>query len=266
MELSSPISATLGHEPASYKDYQATSLPQSKTASPSNPFSVSTPLPSHITIQPLTATTLPSFRRTISLLLPIRYPDAFYTSILSDPEVSSLSRAAFWHDRPRPSKRKRSENPTLPAQPALHLDEDLSNEAHLVGAIRCRIEPVPVPALEPATSAGSPQTAHQLYVQALALLSPYRGHGIAAHLLEAVITEALKRYPNLTSVYAHVWEANEEGLDWYERRGFAVEEPVVEGYYRRLKPGGARIVRRGVGVRDWLRVNDGSKVDGGSGN
>lgn len=38
-------------------------------------------------------------------------------------------------------------------------------------------------------------------------------------------------------------EANEEGLKWYIARGFQVEEGVVENYYRRLKPSGARIVK-----------------------
>lgn len=46
------------------------------------------------------------------------------------------------------------------------------------------------------------------------------------------------------------------------RRGFAAEELVL-GYYRRLKPGGARVVRRDVRVADWLRVKAG--VGGGSG-
>jgi len=70
---------------------------------------------------------------------------------------------------------------------------------------------------------------------------------------------------DVSGVYAHVWEANEEGLDWYKRRGFVVEEPVIQGYYRRLKPDGARIVRRGIGVRDWLRVKEeaGAAEDGG---
>jgi hypothetical protein len=40
-----------------------------------------------------------------------------------------------------------------------------------------------------------------------------------------------------------VHEANDEGLKWYIARGFQVEEEVVENYYRRLKPSGARIVK-----------------------
>lgn len=56
-----------------------------------------------------------------------------------------------------------------------------------------------------------------------------------------------------------MWEANEEGLEWYRRRGFEVEEAVLEGYYRRLRPAGARVVRRRVGVRDWLGVGKAGK-------
>lgn len=48
------------------------------------------------------------------------------------------------------------------------------------------------------------------------------------------------------SVYAHVWVENDEALEWYRRRGFTVDENVEEGYYRKLKPGGARVVRREV--------------------
>lgn len=42
---------------------------------------------------------------------------------------------------------------------------------------------------------------------------------------------------------AHVHEANDEALHWYESRGFEVLPGTVEGYYRRLKPGGARVVQ-----------------------
>jgi hypothetical protein len=52
----------------------------------------------------------------------------------------------------------------------------------------------------------------------------------------------VKHY-NIRSVTAHVHEANEDGLKWYISRGFLVEEGVVENYYRRLKPSGARIVK-----------------------
>jgi hypothetical protein len=56
------------------------------------------------------------------------------------------------------------------------------------------------------------------------------------------VSELVKHY-NIRTVTAHVHEANEEGLNWYTARGFHVEPAVVEGYYRRLQPSGARIVR-----------------------
>ena len=58
----------------------------------------------------------------------------------------------------------------------------------------------------------------------------------------------------MTSIYAHVWEANTEGLEWYVKRGFVIEDGVLEGYYRRLKPGGAKVARRAIGVADYLRT------------
>jgi N-alpha-acetyltransferase 50 len=53
----------------------------------------------------------------------------------------------------------------------------------------------------------------------------------------------LVRHYNIRTVTAHVHETNEGGLKWYSARGFDIQDGIVEGYYRRLKPGGARIVR-----------------------
>ena len=36
-----------------------------------------------------------------------------------------------------------------------------------------------------------------------------------------------------------------------------MDKGVVEGYYRRLRPMGGRIVRRTVGVGDYIRVKEG---------
>lgn len=103
-----------------------------------------------------------------------------------------------------------------------------------------------------------------LYIQTLHLLSPYRSYGIAASLLNSLLfstpppssssegksglqpgyrVSSLIRHYNIRSVTAHVHEANEEGLKWYVSRGFTVEQGVVESYYRKLKPSGARIVK-----------------------
>jgi len=92
----------------------------------------------------------------------------------------------------------------------------------------------------------------RVYVQTLSVLSPYRGMGVGTALLEAVVAAGVRGF-GATGVYAHVWEANPEALEWYGKRGFEVGE-VEGGYYRRLKPGGARVVRRGLGVREYLAV------------
>ncbi len=65
-------------------------------------------------------------------------------------------------------------------------------------------------------------------------------------------------------LYAHVWEKNEEALEWYGKRGFEVGE-VVGGYYRRLKPGGATIVSRVVGVGEALRITGEGMATSGKG-
>lgn len=93
------------------------------------------------------------------------------------------------------------------------------------------------------------------------MLAPYRGLGVGKALLEGLIEMVLKEQNKneagvvVGEVYAHVWEANEEGVEWYVKRGFVVVGGVIESYYRRLRPQGARVVRRRVGVGDWVRMD-----------
>lgn len=89
-----------------------------------------------------------------------------------------------------------------------------------------------------------------LYLSTLVLLSPYRQHGIATHLLRALTQRAVHDY-GVTRVGAHVWEANADALEWYRKRGFQ-ETRRDSGYYRRLNPQTAIIVERKVGVTDLL--------------
>ena len=97
----------------------------------------------------------------------------------------------------------------------------------------------------------------EFYISTLAILAPWRNQGIASALLREVISAAAA-FTNSTAVgdpgpglgplrgvFAHVWETNDEGLEWYRGRGFEIGD-VVAGYYRKLRPDGARIVRRGV--------------------
>jgi len=48
-----------------------------------------------------------------------------------------------------------------------------------------------------------------------------------------------------------VWEANEEGMEWYKKRKFEILDKD-EGYYRKLRPQGAFLVRKWIGVGDLL--------------
>ncbi|KAJ5367948.1 uncharacterized protein N7496_007708 [Penicillium cataractarum] len=189
---------------------------------------------SHITVETIRTAHIPSLTRITGLLLPIRYPSSFYTTTITDPIVASLSRVAIYHDHP------------VAAAPNLSAS---SGSDKVIGGIRCRLE-----RQDPVQEVQG-HVATNLYIQTLHLLSPYRGHGVAASLLNSLLyasprdpkdklrlSDIVKHY-NIRFVTAHVHEANEDGLRWYIARGFKVQDGVVEGYYRRLQPSGARVVR-----------------------
>lgn len=130
----------------------------------------------------------------------------------------------------------------------------------MVGGIRCRLERL-FPEFSGLSGQDSRPPPTNLYIQTLHLLSPHRGNGVAASLLNALLfskppsgsaksyrVSSLVRHYNIHTVTAHVHETNDEGLRWYVARGFHVEDGIVKGYYRRLNPGGARIVRLDL---DW---------------
>lgn len=195
---------------------------------------------SHITVEKVNTAHIPSLTRITGLLLPIRYPNSFYTATITDPVIASLSRVAIYHDHPVAE---------VPGVSAAGTDK-------VIGGIRCRLERIPQPedsSQEPQTQGGGDTN---LYIQTLHLLSPYRSHGVAASLLNALLfasppdsknkeqyqVSGLVKHYNIRSVTAHVHEANEDAMNWYLARGFEVDGHVDE-YYRRLKPSGAKIVR-----------------------
>lgn len=209
-----------------------------------------TPHP-HVTIETVGTGHIPSLARITGLLLPIRYPNSFYTATITDPVVASLSRVAIYHDHP------------VAAAP----DSGTSTGTDkVIGGIRCRLEKQ-----DPAQD-GQGAQATNLYIQTLHLLSPYRGQGVATALLNSLLFDesssskntprvsGLVKHYNIRSVSAHVHEANEDGLKWYKSRGFQVQDSVVEGYYRRLKPSGARIVRLDLMWEDSGSLGDASQA------
>ena len=196
-------------------------------------------LPSNVHTEPITAGTLASYRRLITLLLPIRYPDRFYKDSVANITDSSLARVAIWQET---AARTSSYVSELSASHGNHA----ISEKKVVGGIQCRLEDVP----------SAPAGDRQLYIQTVGVLAPYRHLGIATYLLEDIISTIIGHYEHVTSVYAHVWEANTDALEWYNQRGFSIDKEILEGYYRRLKPSGARIVRRGITIEDHVAARE----------
>jgi ribosomal protein S18 acetylase RimI-like enzyme len=166
-------------------------------------------------------------RRINSLLLPIHYPDSFYHKALTPDHPISFSRTILWTS-------------TSPS------------ETKVIGGIICRLDP----ALSPLSTPQTPQFiegTHDIYIQSLALLSPYRSKGLAAEVLQEIIEAAIGQNEiRIASLYAHVWTENEDALTWYGARGFKREEPVLYGYYRRLNPDTAWVLRRRLMPTDHL--------------
>jgi N-alpha-acetyltransferase 50 len=159
-----------------------------------------------------------ALRRVNSLLLPMAYPDAFYQHVLDPTRSGLFSRVITWADSNSP----------------------ISTEPKVVGGVVCHIEPSPFnPTAQP------PE--HVLYIQSLCLLSPYRSLGLAAVALEEIVTTAVTATGiNVQAVYAHAWTENEDGLRWYEARGFKKDGAPIEGYYFKLRPNSAWIVKREI--------------------
>ncbi|KAF2005253.1 hypothetical protein P154DRAFT_356328 [Amniculicola lignicola CBS 123094] len=177
------------------------------------------PLPANVELVPLTEDLVPAFKRLNALTLPMAYPASFYKEAMTEPH-HSLTLMALWHS-----------TPLADAPPS-----DTVEKPRLVGAIRCRILP-----------------SSNLYLATLCLLAPYRSHGIATHLLYNMAAKASKLY-ELKWITAHVWEGNEDGLEWYSKRGFeAIGEE--DGYYRKLRPSTAVLVRKPIGVEMQVLLN-----------
>ncbi|CAJ2503770.1 Uu.00g111640.m01.CDS01 [Anthostomella pinea] len=191
-----------------------------QAAPPASPPAASSRPPSlhpQASISPVLPEHVPALRRVTSLILPVNYPDSFYAR-LSDPLSSgAFSRVLLWRDEPN--------------------DNNTNTPAKVIGGLVCRPEPSPFP---------TKTKTNALYIQSLVLLSPYRSLGLAAALLDEV-THTASQSPQFAceTVYAHVWTENAEGLRWYLARGFVCTEEV-KGYYYKLRPDSAWIVRREI--------------------
>ncbi len=153
---------------------------------------------------------LQAIRRLTATTLPVRYSDAFFKTTVTDSTAQALSRVMLYESEP-------------------------------VGWIRCRLESC---LSNDSLVTKSPDS--RIYIQALALLSPYRNLGLATVLLDEVLTSARSLKEDPVCIYAHVWEKNEDALDWYAKRGFK-RTTLVEHYYTKLRPSGAWIFSKELG-------------------
>lgn len=208
-----PAAASTPPPPQSQPQSQSQATPHSNSSHNSNPN-----LPREASIRAITPADINALRRLNALLLPVSYPEAFYDRA-ADPITGRFSRVITWsHDGAEPKP---------------------------VGGIVCRVEPD----IDVRAPDGGPQVAQNLYIQSLCLLSPYRSMGLIAAALDNVVA-AVVTDPALEvrTVTAHVWTENEEGLHWYEARGFEKHEPAIKGYYLKLRPDSAWVVSKRIGA------------------
>ncbi|KAH7157546.1 hypothetical protein B0J13DRAFT_172477 [Dactylonectria estremocensis] len=172
-------------------------------------------LPCEACIRLVTRDDLNALRRINALLLPVSYSDSFYQHAVN-PVTGRFSRVITWaHD---------------------------GSEPKVVGGVVCQIEPK-LNAAEP----DNDHVPHNIYIQSLCLLSPYRSLGLVNAAVDSIVATAVAD-PTLgvTTLTAHVWTENEEGLKWYQARGFQHEEQPIRGYYMKLRPDSAWLVTRPV--------------------
>ncbi|PFH59402.1 hypothetical protein XA68_12432 [Ophiocordyceps unilateralis] len=170
--------------------------------------SLPTGLPSEAVIRPISETDTAALRRINALLLPVNYPESFYARAVGRAQSGRFSRIVTW----------------------AHQGE----EPKVVGGLVCRLE-----------SDDEVGNGQRLYIQSLCLLAPYRGKGLMTAALDHIIATARSDLAlDVRSVTAHVWTDNEDGLRWYQSRGFDRREQPVAGYYLKLRPDSAWLVRR----------------------
>ncbi|KAL9624781.1 MAG: hypothetical protein Q9160_001136 [Pyrenula sp. 1 TL-2023] len=176
------------------------------------------------TIAPISSGHIPTLRTLTTSLLPIKYANDFYSSTLQPP-TNSLSFTVLYQSEP----------PTEPKP---------------IGWIRTRLDPQPTPPLYTARGNPIPNSSlvrprMAIYISVLCLAAPHRTQGLATQLLQPLLSREVIEHWNVQFLYAHVWERNESALEWYEKRGFK-RQGLVEGYYRKLRPTAAWVVRMDV--------------------
>lgn len=144
-------------------------------------------------------------------IFPIRYDDRLYKDVLACGDVTQLAYIAS----------------PVPSNICPNSVEEVNR--NIVGAIACRLE--------------KHSEGPKLYIASLGVLAPYRSMGAGSKLLRRILVFVSEELPEVTEAYLHVHSANEEAIRFYKRFGF-LEDEIIRGYYRRLQPPDAVILRK----------------------
>ena len=153
---------------------------------------------------------LPAAKRLTCALLPVRYPESFFTGAIDDPTASHLSRVIKCNNA-------------------------------VVGWIRCRLD-----VDQRRVSENTTVDVYSVYIQALCVQPAYQGQGYGRALLNDVCQSANKYRYVAQKITAHVWEDNVDAITWYERQGFK-RIILIDSYYRKLRPAGAWTMEKDLG-------------------
>merc|ERR1712178_185523 len=87
------------------------------------------------------------------------------------------------------------------------------------------------------------------YIMTLGVLTPYRRYGVGKKMLGWVIEKA-KSLKDVSGIYLHVQTNNDVAKSFYEKLGFIQEGGVFEGYYKKIDPPDAFMLKIDVEVSD----------------
>lgn len=155
---------------------------------------------STVTLDDLTSNNLGTFKTINESSLPTLYSESWYKDSLNVAQVSQL---AFFSELP-------------------------------VGAIKGKLinleHNIPTFEVSSATRVNSKLVPNAMYLESLAVLPAYRGHGVGSMLLEWLIKRATELFVHQIALHLHV--SNTEALAWYMRKGFVQQNDIAKNYYK----------------------------------
>lgn len=83
------------------------------------------------------------------------------------------------------------------------------------------------------------------YIMTFGVLTAYRRYGVGRKMLEWVI-EKVKELKDVNGIYLHVQTNNDEAKLFYEKFGFVCEGGVHEGYYKKIDPPDAYMLKMDI--------------------